>query len=498
MSEMIEIGKIIVKSNPRKDFGNIDELVKSIKEQGILNPLLVTKDYELISGERRLRSAQILKMDTVPIDIVNTDETTVEEIKLVENIQRKNLNVIEEGEAFDTYLHQTAYNEEYLAKKIGKSVDYIKRRIALKSLNKKSRDALISKKIQLGHAVVLSRLESKKQTEVLQDIITYNTNVSEISDSISSDYFIELDTAPFDKTKGIDGDGNGKTGCKHCKYNGSEQTFLIDAGEAMKGNCMKVNCFLKKVSEWVKKEKAALEKKGITVIDQEKVKAIKGAYAIHNYNQSEYKKAVANLEKKPEIYAVVFFQNAYSKIPEKQIWQIKEEKKSGKKEDVQEEAAEKLNLSREEKLKTKIILWRRDWLIKTAEQLLKPGHIAKAVMMHLLVTKYDHWLHSEDYKKIFALNEDELEKRMTEYAKQIYYEMDEENLMIAAVQTGVNATEHYELTDAYLDLYQKSQLEDLAKEWKISLEGLTKNGEIKEAIKKGWKKGMVPKLLMKM
>lgn len=127
MYKEIETNKIVPKSNPRKDFGDMNELVASIKEHGILEPILVTKENELISGERRLRAAAILNIEKVPIKILETDSVTNEEIKIVENLQRKDLNPVEEGEAFQKYIKETKKSEEHLAKRLGKSVDYITR-----------------------------------------------------------------------------------------------------------------------------------------------------------------------------------------------------------------------------------------------------------------------------------------------------------------------------------------------------------------------------------
>ena len=497
MYREMKLNEIKIQKNPRTDFGEINELVDSIKEQGILEPLLVTTNGELISGERRLRAAKILNMETVPVKVLEADDNRIAEIKLVENIQRKNLNPIEEGIAFDKYLSETAYNEDHLANKIGKTKDYILRRIALKGLTKECREALVKRKIQLGHAVVLARLESTQQNKTMKEITSYGTSVADMSDVLDYELTKNLETAPFNKSKGTDGNGKGTTGCKNCPYNGSEQTLLIDAGDAVEGVCLRPKCFLKKVSEWLKAEKEALAKKGICVMDYEKVKEIKGAYEVHSYHDKEYKKAVDNLEKEPDTYVVVFYKPEYTSTPDKQIWKIKFQKSIRTPEEAFEEAADKLNMSRAENLKMKVQDFKRGWLIEHSQQLLKPGPTAKVVIMHKLMEDFRIAAYQDPkgYKSLFRLKSEELDKKMTELAKEIFYEMDTDILEIAAKEIGVNGKEHFKMTEEFLNLHQKVQLEELAKELKISIEGLTKNGEIKQAILDGWKIGQVPKIM---
>ena len=111
---------------PRKQFNedSLQELAASIKEKGVLQPLLVCRidnGYELIAGERRLRAAMKAGLDTVPVVIKNVDERERQEIALIENIQREDLNAVEEAEAYQSLIEQFNYTQEEVAKKVGKS-----------------------------------------------------------------------------------------------------------------------------------------------------------------------------------------------------------------------------------------------------------------------------------------------------------------------------------------------------------------------------------------
>ena len=107
----IAVEQIHVQSNPRTDFGNIDELRGSIREKGIIEPLVVKEvkggKYELIAGERRLRAAMAAGLDKVPVAVRQGDEADIEEVKLIENIHRKDFNPIEEGLGFLAYMDKT-------------------------------------------------------------------------------------------------------------------------------------------------------------------------------------------------------------------------------------------------------------------------------------------------------------------------------------------------------------------------------------------------------
>ena len=128
-SSKLEINVNEIKPNPyqpRKDFDDdkIDELASSIRLHGVFTPILVKKSiqgYELIAGERRLRASKMAGLENIPAILVDFDDTQMMEIALLENIQRENLNAIEEAQAFEKMITKLSYTQEELARRVGKS-----------------------------------------------------------------------------------------------------------------------------------------------------------------------------------------------------------------------------------------------------------------------------------------------------------------------------------------------------------------------------------------
>jgi len=145
---------------PRTIFSReeLDRLKESIAQQGVLQPLLVRHlddSYELIAGERRLRAAKEANLTHVPVFVKNLTDEQVLEVSIIENIQRENLNVLEEAEAYHRLIHEFNYTQEKVAKKIGKNRSTIANLIRLRSLPQEIKDSLIAEKISMGHARAL-------------------------------------------------------------------------------------------------------------------------------------------------------------------------------------------------------------------------------------------------------------------------------------------------------------------------------------------------------
>jgi ParB family chromosome partitioning protein len=145
--------------NPQK----IDELAQTILDKGIFTPLLVRKNenkYELISGERRLRAAKKAGLKEVPVIIKEYDSISSFEISLIENIQREDLNPIEEAEAYNTLISFSGYNHEALSKKLGKDRSTITNSLRLLNLPKEIKDAIIQGAISSAHGRTLLSLKT--------------------------------------------------------------------------------------------------------------------------------------------------------------------------------------------------------------------------------------------------------------------------------------------------------------------------------------------------
>ena len=162
--EILEISPSAIVANPhqpRRHFApdELADLVASIKEHGILQPLIVTKKsdgtFELIAGERRLRSARELGLAKVPVIVRDADEQQKLELALIENIQRADLNAVEEAHAYRALAEQFGLTQESIAKRVGKSRPQITNTIRLLELDDDILDALAEGKIGKSHARTL-------------------------------------------------------------------------------------------------------------------------------------------------------------------------------------------------------------------------------------------------------------------------------------------------------------------------------------------------------
>ncbi len=130
----------------------------SIIQQGILQPLLIRHmddGYELIAGERRLRAAKAAALSHVPVIVKDLSDEQVLEISIIENIQRENLNVLEEAEAYARLIEEFGYTQEKVAGKIGKNRSTIANLLRLRSLPEKIKESLLAEQISMGHARAL-------------------------------------------------------------------------------------------------------------------------------------------------------------------------------------------------------------------------------------------------------------------------------------------------------------------------------------------------------
>ena len=161
---------------PRKDFDEegIEELATSIQEKGIIQPLIVRKTengYEIIAGERRWRAAQKVGLTKVPVIIKDVSDREVLELALVENLQREDLNPIEEATAYEQLIEDFGLTHEEISKRIGKERSTITNQLRLLKLPDEVKQSLIRGEITSGHARAILSLQSySKSKEVLESI----------------------------------------------------------------------------------------------------------------------------------------------------------------------------------------------------------------------------------------------------------------------------------------------------------------------------------------
>ena len=168
---------------PRKSFSPeaLQELADSIKEQGIVQPLIVRErsgHYELIAGERRWRAAQLLGLAEAPIIVREADDRAVLELALIENLQRENLNPIEEAHGYAQLVEQFQLKQEEVAVKVGKSRTVVANSLRLLKLAPSVQEALRDGHLSVGHAKVILGLGTEKDQKVAaQRILKEGLNV---------------------------------------------------------------------------------------------------------------------------------------------------------------------------------------------------------------------------------------------------------------------------------------------------------------------------------
>lgn len=175
---------------PRKVFQPeaIEELKNSILEHGILQPLIVRqsiKGYEIVVGERRYRAACEAKLKSVPAVVREFNEQQMMELAVLENLQREDLNPIEEGTAYQTLMEKLGFTQEELAKRLGKSRPHLANHIRLLSLPPKIQDLISSGKISMGHGRALLGLRQKeKLPAIAEKTIKEGLNVRQLEQLI--------------------------------------------------------------------------------------------------------------------------------------------------------------------------------------------------------------------------------------------------------------------------------------------------------------------------
>ncbi len=192
--EILEIPLKEIRPNPfqpRKSFDEVSlyELAESIKNDGLLQPIVVTEDidgYVLIAGERRFRASKIAKLKEIRAIVLNSDEQKMRQFALIENIQREELNAIELAEAYGELIKIHEFTHDELANMIHKSRTNITNTLRLLQLSSKTQKALLEKKITAGHAKVLVGLDDKEQQLMVNSIIGQKLSVREVEAMIKS------------------------------------------------------------------------------------------------------------------------------------------------------------------------------------------------------------------------------------------------------------------------------------------------------------------------
>ncbi len=198
--EIVEIPLSELRSNPyqpRKNFDDnaLQELANSIKEHGVFQPIIAKKSikgYEIIAGERRVKASILAGKTTIPAIIRDFSDQDMMEIALLENLQRENLNALEEAMAYKKLLDELHLTQESLAERLGKSRSHITNMLGLLTLPEEVKDIIMDGKISMSHARVLSKIDNNEKIKELADkIIVDGLSVREIEDLSHTDTTIE-------------------------------------------------------------------------------------------------------------------------------------------------------------------------------------------------------------------------------------------------------------------------------------------------------------------
>ena len=190
-NEIVQVNLSELRSNPYQpriyfDEAALEELAASIKEHGVFQPIIVKKSikgYDIIAGERRVKASIKAGLKTIPAIIKDFTDEEMMQIALLENLQREDLSSIEEAKAYRDIINALNITQDELAKRVGKSRSHITNMLGLLRLPLEVKKMINNKKISMGHARVLSKLENKEQIEVLANkVINEDLSVRQLED----------------------------------------------------------------------------------------------------------------------------------------------------------------------------------------------------------------------------------------------------------------------------------------------------------------------------
>ena len=189
--ETVAVGRIRAgRYQPRTkmDEASIAELADSIREQGLLNPILVRElgdgEYECLAGERRLRASRLAGLESVPVIVENVDDEHALVIGLIENIQRENLNPIEEAQGVQRLIDEFSFTHESAARAIGRSRPATTNLLRLLDLTEEVRRMVSEGKLEMGHARALLGLEGAEQITAAKTVASRGLSVRQTEDLV--------------------------------------------------------------------------------------------------------------------------------------------------------------------------------------------------------------------------------------------------------------------------------------------------------------------------
>lgn len=238
------------KTNPRGEVINdqaFKDLVDSIKEKGVLVPIIVrtiSGKVELVAGHRRLAASKVAGIKTIQAISMDLSDDETLEVQIIENLQRQDVHPVDEGESYRNLIEKSKYEIKSLSIKVGKSESYIRQRLVLTNLSAASKTAYKKGLLMDGHALVLSRLTPEQQFDSIKWIKEESPSISDLNDYVAKEYDEPLKNQPWLKIK------NGKEvvgPCTKCPLN--INTLF---GDREDGHCVDLNCWNIKMKRYEK------------------------------------------------------------------------------------------------------------------------------------------------------------------------------------------------------------------------------------------------------
>lgn len=508
-SELVNMPKVFYKNlkvvyNPRSDYGTdeFNDIKESIRQKGVFQPIGVKKndsgELEVVFGHRRVKcvtqiimeeslkgtpeSLEIInRVKDIPYILETKNDQEIDEIKLEENIHHKGFNAVEEALAFKRYIDTYKVSSEVLAKKISKPLIYVEKRLALLNLSEDIQKAIISKKIQVGHGLILANVkDEKKKTELFNSIIKDNLSVQDALDVVEQNSDVcDLNNALFSLDT-----------CQGCKNNFGNQSMLISEGATLKNTCNNKPCFLKKNREVISKKEDELKTQGFNIIkdedvknniiiDEDKKKKLGNKFNDQCVNCKDFCVNIRQKTNLLEIRGVCKNSECFS--PKSKV--VKESPKV---------AALKVEVSDEEKAKTKqeqsrlakqnqkkrVAEYKKVVLQKiSAEKTVSNSFQEKCLTLYALIKSTDNVpddickdlgfaksydLQGIDLKKVLNLDISEVERLINVFTKLWTKDLSDDALKHYSDAVGVNIETDYKIDKEFLEINLKDQLKDIA------------------------------------
>lgn len=492
--EKIKIDKITKKENIREDYGDLTELAQSIKQHGVRDPIELNSNNEIIDGHRRFIAAKAAGLKEMPFFYTDNkiDEKTSQ---MIAGIFQKNLNVVEEGRIFQQYMEEESMTSEQLAARISKRKDYIEKRIVIAKLPTKIQTALIKKKIQIGHALLLARVPGEARYELLKEIIDDELGVKEAKEQIGYSYrSSDLKDAPFCKTD-----------CAHCIHNGSKQAELFETGAILSGKCMNQKCFNKKLREFIDKKKEEFKDvlhKGDRYDCPEGF--VNGG---RSWDCDEFKITDSYKEKCKE-KGIGFYLVHIDDCGRISEYFVKRPQKNEAGEIETPEVVEK----KESPLLSKVTEFKKEFLKTKTKDIMLPSEFntKQLTVIRMMQNAGYYALDSQkekfegiidmhghiDIEKLLNATDEMLDIAMCELSKYALDQMGVKELILVSRNFDVNVEKDFVITEDYLKLYTKDQLSALMEELEINEVYNLKKQELITYILEQNLNGKVPKVML--